>query len=254
VLLAKISPCSVIGFQNPMIGILNEDIFPLVQESTLSLVDKDLIQVDGNNLIQIAEPLNSYINTISAPITTVLVGLRLKNNKNQTVQSYQFSGHEIILLDVISDFEYRISKLTSKEELVSRICAPFTANIFWAPDSKDLYFTQSLWEMIQHNLEIGHLGKAKELLDSTDGDTESKSHLFNTLKTPMINFSFVGFFNRNDASQKYVDGFAVICDDRYVWILEMVDEKKQIVKIAKTTLSEINRKIVTKTSSIPRLL
>lgn len=242
-LLSYQAPAVVIGFRNPMLGLLQEDIFPLVQECTLSLIEKKLIEIDINNQIKLNEKIAPLIQTLTSPEHTLLIGSKLNATKGDIVQSFNFSGNQIVLLREVDHELYSIQEISSQKELLSLILEPFSQKIFWAADSDPLYFSQDSMTMMQKSVESGDLNEAKKQIDLSKGDEQSKAHFWASVQHPAISSSLVWFFNRNNLQKKNVDGFAVIADDRYLWRIDVVDEKDKTVRVSKNTLKELSNVI-----------
>lgn len=241
-LCSLMSPGVVIGFRNPMTGLLTEDMFPLIQEASSSLYDKDVIQVDTNSQIAIKEPTASLIRTISTPHTTILLTYRLNGNQKENIKSLHFDGRRVVLLEELEGDTYRIEDIDNKEDLISQLSQPFLDKIFWAPDTGNLNFPQSAMTNMQKGIENGDLAKAKENLEQVTGDEQSMLHFWETVQDPMIRYSLVGFINRNDPQKSNVNGFSILAGEHYIWLLEIIDEENS-ARVSKITLKELKKKI-----------
>jgi len=249
-LLSHVSPSTVIGFQNPVSGRSTEDVFPLIQEATFSLVDKDLITFNSDNQIKIEGRLECFIRTISDPQHTILVAFRQNGSKENIIRSFHFCSPLAISLARIDDITYALEEIKEKDEIISYALQPFNSKMFWAPGTEPLYFSQASVTAMQQALENNAMEEAQKHLASAEGDEQARTHLWTTLQNTLINFSFITFYDRKDASRKYVDGLSIIADDRYIWVFEICDGKKSRVSASKITLKTLREKILGKIPSM----
>lgn len=233
----------VIGFQNPMLGMLTEDMFPLIQEASFSLLDRDLIFADSNNQIEVKDVLGSLIHALTVPQHTILVAFRLNNDIKEMVRSFNFENNYTALLEEIGDGSYALRKIESKKNLLSLVTEPFSNKIFWSPDTDPLLFSEEEITLMQKSIEASSTDEARIHLETARGDEQSKIHLLETLQKPSVRFSLVGFMDRNDLRKNYVNGFSIIAGDRYIWLLEIVDESEKLVRVSKITLKDLNKKL-----------
>ena len=243
-LLSHTTPATVVGFRNPTAGLLVEDTFPLIQEASFSLLNKDLIYVDVNNQIKIRDNLGTLLHTITTPQHTVLIAFQLNDDKKEKVRSFNFDGIHTTFLKELTDGSYNISQLESKEDLLSQVTEPFSDKVFRAPDTKPLHFLQDDIVLAQQLFEGSKVDEAKNYLDKARGEESSKLHLLETLQNPSIRFSLIGFMERNNPQKNYINGFSIVAGERYVWLFEIIDEKEKIVRVSKIALKDMNEKII----------
>lgn len=241
-LLSLETPTTVIGFRNPVIGMLTEDMFPIIQEVSFSLYDHGVIIVDGNSQITIKEPLAKLLHCIATPTTTLLLAYRQNDNQKENIKSFHFDGNQVVLLEEMNNGSYRIKGFENSDELKTLLSEPFLDKIFWAPDTGSLYFSRDAMTEMQKAIEDGSVKDAKEYLEQATGDEPSKVDFWNTVQSPMIRYSLVGFMDRNDFHKSNVNGFSVIADEHYVWLLELTDDEGQACA-SKVTLKDLNKKI-----------
>lgn len=249
-LISLLSPTTVIGFSNPTAGMLVEDLFPLIQEATFSLLDNGFIYADSNNQLRVRDKLGSLIHALAAPQHTYLIAFRLNNYQKELVRSFNFEGKHGVLLQELVDGSYLLQEIESKDHLLFLVTEPFSDKVFWAPDTEPLYFSQKEIEEIQQLADAEKMNEVKRNLEVAKGDEQSKIHLLETLRAPCIKYSYIRFMDRNNPQKHNVDGFAVLAGEHYVWILEIIDEAKKLVQVSKIMLKDLNKKF---TSSIPFL-
>lgn len=249
-LISLIPQATVIGFRNPTTGMLVEDMFPIIQEASFSLLDKDFIYADSNNELKIRDDLGSLIRTLVAPQHTWLTAFRLNYDQKELVRSFNFKGTHMVLLEEIIDGSYLLQEIESKDRVFSLITEPFSDKVFWAPDTEPLYFSQNELEEIQQLSDAKNMDEVKAALEATKGDEQSKTHLLETLQAPRVRYSYIRFMDRDNPQKNNIDGFAILAGEHYVWILEIIDEAKKLVQVSKITLKDLNKKF---TSSIPFL-
>lgn len=233
---------TVIGFRNPVIGMLTEDMFPLVQEASFSLLDRDLIYADSNNSIKIKDGLDRLIIALTEPHDTILVAFRLNNDQRERVRSFNFKGKYIVLLEELVDGSYLFREIESKDDLLSLVAEPFSDKVYWSPDTDPFYLPQDKITLIQQLADVSKINEVKIHLESAKGDEQSKAHFLETLQNPTVRYSLISFMDRNNPQKNNVDGFSIISGEHYVWILEIVDEAEKIVRISKITLKDLNKK------------
>lgn len=241
-LLTQMHPVALIGFRNPMAGVLTEDMFPIAQEASFSLLDKDLIYAEEGK-IKMRDDIAKMVSSIAAPIHTILIGQRIGDTPKETTRSINFNGSQIALLEELVTGNYIIKIVDTKEDLMDLLIEAFSSSIFWSPDTDSLTVPQDKIVFMQNlNREISHK-EAEEIMRAMEGDEQSKKHLVETLQSPKIRYSFVMFAYRNDSRKNSVQGFSVTAGERYIWMMEIADEAKKNVSVSKTTIKEINKKI-----------
>lgn len=241
-LISLVSPATVIGFRNPMTGMLVEDMFPLVQEASFSLLDKDLIYADSSNQIKIKDDIGHLINVITKPQHTYLIALRINHDQKEMVRSFNFQEKHAVLLEELADSYYSLHEIESKDDLLSRATDPFLDKVFWAPDTDPLYFSQEEIATIQQLADRSETIEIQKHVETAKGDERSKIHLLETLQRPLVRYSCIRFSDRNDPKKNAVDGFSVLAGEHYVWILEIIDETENTVRVSKITLKDLNKK------------
>lgn len=243
-LISLMPQATVIGFRNPTTGMLVEDMFPIIQEASFSLLDKDFIYADSNNELKIRDDLGSLIRTLVAPQHTWLIAFRRDSNQRELVRSFNFDMNRAVLLEELDEGSYFLQEIESKDRLLFLSAEPFSDKVFWAPDTEPLYCSQSKAEEFQRLADVKEMEEVKKVLENVQGDELSKTHLVETLQTPKVKYSYIRFMDRDNSQRGSVDGFAVLAGEHYVWILEIVDEAKKLVRISKTELKDLNKKFI----------
>jgi hypothetical protein len=242
-LLSQQTPVIILGFTDPTQGYLTEDLFPLIQESSQALIDKDYISLNEQNQIVINPKIRQLLTTITSPKHTIVIGCKLDEGEKEEVQSINISNDKVVLLKRQSEHAYILKEIQSRIDLLSIASIPFINKIFYAPDTENLEMSQDALTDIQDHVQSGDLDKARALLEQVGGDSDSKDHIWMALQNPQIKFSLVGFFNRDDTQKERVDGFSVITDQRYLWMIEEVDENRHLARVSKSTLKMLKNKI-----------
>jgi len=226
-----------------MLGVLVEDMFPLAQEASYSLLDRDLIYVDAGK-VKIKEGLSELIQGLGIPELSILTGFKINNSPKEIVRSFNFDRGRIILLEELVDKTYVISNLDTKEEMLGIFTEPFLGKIFWAPDDTDPLLTteEKIVELQNLSSSAANVDEIQNTLKIIEGNEQSKGHFLATLQNPILRCSCLGFTNRNNPHTNDVQGFSVIAGERYVWLLEIADEDEKIVRVSKSTLKDINKK------------
>jgi hypothetical protein len=242
-LFSLVAPAGIVGFRNPVSGMLTEDMFPLAQEASFSLLDKGLIYVDAGK-ITIEDGVEQLIRGLAKPDLSILVGSKVSNAPNEIVRSFNFDRGRIILLEELVDRTYVISNLDTKEEMLDIFTEPFVGKIFWAPDNTNpiLVTEEKIVELQNLISAFANADEIQNILKNIEGDEQSKNHFLATLQNPILRCSCLGFTNRNDPRTNDVQGFSFIAGERYIWLLELVDEGEKNVRISKSTLKDINKK------------
>lgn len=241
-LLSLNSPATVIGFKNPMLGMLKDDLFPLIQETSMLLMDKDIIYVDSNNQIAINKPYSVLVSALTNAHSSILVGYRKQGTRQDLTKSFNLSNDNAVFLDETPDgSSYRLQTVRSKSELLDLIFLPFNDMMFWGPDTEAIYYSQDNLSKVYNLLDMKDFEGVESLLAEIDGDKRSVTNFLETLRKIKIKFSFVNFINRNDPQHGDVIGFSVIGGEQYIWLLEIID-KNGLTRISKTTLKDVKNK------------
>ncbi len=243
VLLSRGQSRTVIGYRNPMSGLLTDDAFPLVQEATQSLLDKDLIEFDSEANVKLKGVLTNIVGTFASPRHTLLIAFRLNGSNIETVRSININGAQSVLLQELPDGNYLMQEVGDKNDMISIIAEPFSKKVFWAPDTDPLLVAQDDMVQIQVSLAAGDVNSAKRLVEKSEGDDESKLHLLKSLQAPKVNYTLIGYIDRDNPQMNRVDGFTIIADDHYIWLIEIVDDAKKISRVSKITMKSLSRKI-----------
>lgn len=242
-LFSLMSPSAVIGFRNPVAGMLLEDMFPIVQEVSYSLLDRDLIYVDVvGGEIRIRDPLSLFIKAVAAPQHTILLGHKLEDSEKEKIRSINFRNNNIIVLDEHVNGLFRLDVVASNDVL-SSILEPFVDRVFWAPDSDRFLIPQDDLVLIHDRVKAGAIDQAEAVLLSTTGDDRSKKHFLDTVQRAPVRFSLVAFLDRDKPRSKRVDGFSIVAGEQYIWLMEIVDEEQKVVSVSKISLKDLNKKI-----------
>ncbi len=242
-LLTQLPPSTVIGFRNPMLGMLTEDMFPLAQEAASTLLDRQIVYLDAGSRIAIREDVRGLLQTLASPEHTFLAGNRLEGQPKAKVQAFNFEGSRIVLLEELPNGDYLVKNIKSRAEVLSLLNAPFADKVYWAPDSGSLSLSRNAMLEMQGCIESGDPVASRKCLEQAVGDDLSREHFWRTFQSPQIRVSLIGFLDRRDLKQKRVDGFTVLADDHYVWILDILDDDQGNARLSKITLKELNSKI-----------
>lgn len=242
-LLSQSEDATVIGFRNPMTGWLREDMFPLIQEATYSLISKKIINTDVNGEIKLHKSVEEIVQVLTNAHHTILVGNRLMNEKKETTRSFHFAGKLASLMEELPNESYLLKSIEETDEIQSLIIEPLSDKMFWAPDTDQFYLSQDDLLLLYKSVEDANFDDANEHLARGNGDDRSKTHFLDTLQRPVVRLSFVGFYDRNDPTRNRVDGFSMIAGERYLWVLEIVDDENKITRISKISMKDLNRKL-----------
>ncbi len=223
---------TVIGFRNPTAGMLMEEIFPLIQDASFSLLDRDLIFMDTNNNMRVKEGLDRLIDSLTSALHTILIVFCFANEKKETIRSFNFREGYSTMLEETENGHYQLTEL-SKEEMFSLFTEPFSDKVFWPPDTDPLYFSQEDISLMQGS-------ESKSPIHDIE---ESKLNFLETLQNPLLRFSCMIFWERNNFKNNTIDGFSVIAGSRYLWILEVVDDTKKVVCASKNSMKDFNQRI-----------
>lgn len=249
-LLSKISPVTVIGFRNPMTGLLFEEISPIALAVLSSLSENKLITVNSQGQVVMNQQLHWYIDCLAHPVYSYLLSYRVEGSSHETIRSFHYSSKKAILLEELPNDEYIIKKIETKQSMIAMILEPFLNRVFWAPDSDPFHIGQEKLQAIQAAMAKGDTKTAKQKIEGVTGDKLAKQHLIGAFQNPKINLSFVCFLNRNETKWATVDGFAIIADERYIWLMEIVDEKRNTICVSKASTSDLENKVNLKISGI----
>lgn len=242
-LLSLMPPVTVIGLHNPVAGMLVEDIFPLVQEASYSLLDRDLIHVDAEMHVSVKHPLSEAIQTLASAHHTLLVGHKLQGESIETTRTFNFDNNNVVLLEESVDETCRI-EVVHRDDILPVVTEVFVDRVFWAPDTDSLMMDHDTLVRMQEAIGTGKLDQLEGFLQSIDGDGQSKDHFLDTLQNAIIRFSFVAFFDRDKPGNRRVDGFSIVAGKQYIWLMEIVDEEKKVVSVSKISLKDLNKKIL----------
>jgi hypothetical protein len=243
---------SIIGFKNPVEGYLIEDLFPLIQEASFSLLDKGFIYIDQDHKIKLNEDIKRLLEVIATAEHTLLIAYKIGLDKKEIIRSFNFHGNIIVALKENDEDSYLLCEVNSKDDLVSIVIEPFLNKIFWSPDTEHFLISESNLTLVHRAMEKSYLDEAKTLLDKANGDKQSKTDFFETLQSPSVRFSLLEFKRWKDPQKNQINGFSVLTDERYIWFLELVDLIEKSVKVSKITIKELKKKIFSITSSMLR--
>lgn len=249
-LLSKISPVTVIGFRNPMIGLLFKEISVIASTALSALSEKELITVNSQGQVVMNQQLNGYIDCLAHPVYSYLLSYRVEGSSHETIRSFHYSSKKAILLEELPNDAYLIKQIETKQSMIAMILEPFLDRVFWAPDSDPFHIGQDKLLAIQAAVAKGDTKTAKHKFEGVTGDKLAKQHLIGAFQNPKVNLSFVGFLNRNETKWATVDGFAIIADERYIWLMEIVDEKRNTICVSKASTRDLENKVNLKISGI----
>lgn len=242
-LLSQNPSISIIGFKNPIEGYLAEDIFPLIQEASYSLHKKDLIYIDQNHKIKITDDLDHMLQVAISSVHTLLVAYKNNFDKKETIRSFNFCGTDVVLLQEDVKGSYLLLKIEANEDLSSIVSEPFLEKMFWAPDSDPFQISEADITLVHRAMEKSNFDEAKAILSKAIGGESSKTHFFETLQSPDVRFSLLELRNWNNPQTNQINGFSVISDNRYIWLLDLVDIADKTVKVSKITTKELKKRI-----------
>lgn len=250
-LISQKPPASVIGFQNPMIGLLANEIVDITEASIQSLTKKQFVSFNNDHL-KINSCLDDLLSIIISPKHSLLFGYKENGSTQVKVLTFHFGIEQTVLLKQEGDDLYTINPIPSEQHIISMI-TNFLLNVFWSPDSAPIFLDESFMEILFNLISAGRIEDAKNQLMLVEGEQNTKVHLLETLQDNVTSLSLVGFYQRNEIEHGYVDGLSIIAGNRYLWLFELVDEKRKIVRASKVSLRELKNKIELKIPHMERL-
>lgn len=237
-----LSPGAIIGFRNPMLGLVANEIQDRTQVAIKSLLEKQVISFN-NDFLEINSELRDSLIIVSSPTDSLLFGQEDYDSRQKKILSIHFSNQHAVLLEQQEGGLYSLQKVSSPKHILSLITDSLLLRIFWAPDSDSLYLKESCIKGIHEKLLKKNIEDARKQLMEVDGDSKTKIQLFEVLKSPKVSISLVGFYHRNDIQKGFVDGLTILVGERYLWLFELVDEKAKFVRASKVSLKELENRI-----------
>jgi hypothetical protein len=242
-LLSQFSPSTVVGFPDPMLGLLANEVDEIIESVMASLEQKKKITVRSNGNVQIENSLRKAVHTIAAPCHSILFNYKQKGDARENVASVHISQNYAVLLEEKEDRQFSLQEIDKNDDIFSFFLKPLTPFIFWAPDSGAVYINQSSIKAMYENIDKGLIEEAHFQISTARGDQASKLDLISALQHPEVNLSLVVFCERNNPKKSFVDGISIIAGDRYLWILELIDEKDHMIRATKVTVRELKNTV-----------
>lgn len=230
-LLTTISPISIVGFQNPTVGMLMKDIRVAASQASKSLQAKKLITIGPEGDIIPSQELTGFLDLLHNADDSFLISTRIVSESVERVFSFHTKSNQVLFLIELENHDYCLQRVWPKSLCVTMTLVPFSPQSYSKTVEGRLIIGADELLEIQQAVKEGNHDIALSKLLKAHGEEKVKTRFFESLTATEINLSFIAFKERSNPRKASVDGFALIADKQVMWIMEVVDEDQNIVAI-----------------------
>ncbi len=231
----------VLGFKDPTIGMLTEEISEKIVATKRNLLKHEIISDNDHGEIKIQPEIKEILKSILTSQHSVIVHQRI-GNTNITTRTIFFNFQSIVVLENIIGDNYRLTKFKNITDVKSLIMEYINDIVYMNKYHCDF------------NIQVDDLEQIRIIL-STPNHFSDALNMPNTLKKKDLNLfrdtiqsqiyaaSIIVYNNLQKHETKIPKGFSIIACDKYLWLLEIVDFKEKIARIYNVTKDQLANRI-----------
>lgn len=229
----------VLGFANPVRGMLVQDILLLMERTTASLQDKGIIELSQDDILirQDVAALLFVIASASSPLLCIR-----RTSDGEQVRSYYSSGLKIVEIAIDDGQTCTLSSITTRDAVVDSIIATFKYKMAFAPESPPIHLTHDTYEVMK-NMEKFDYKQVSEIQTATVPE-----HVWEDLHQSMIH-STEGLVLLTDENDKLPDpvslnGFSLFYSGAYLWCVEAASHSEYMYRASQVSKSQVKERIL----------
>jgi len=229
-LASAFGPTFMIGFKNPYLGWLAEEIKEAQQKTIQSLIDAEWAQWDKeDDSLEVDEDLYNLVKACIKPRHSLMVN---PTDKNTQGKFFYFDDRQIVFR-IVMNHQNHLQVLDGtkaiKDLLADDLCQTCKIQSHLSPITISEETLKSLTSLTADDLEA-----AKQTLDKDKKDISAKDQqrLLTALTKTVANSSFVTVFNQDNLKTQHTAGFGILEGEQDLFLLESKESMgKSMVEI-----------------------
>lgn len=236
-LFSRLGPGFVIGFQDPTLGLLSNEISVINKTAYQSLINRGIIERVNENY-QIEQNYHKLIETIIRPDHSIIIAIRTKDF-GMKINSYYY-GHNIIANLMTCDLENFQLNIRKEDEILSDLYESF--DIITCENIEDGFIlSEDTIQQVRGNCHLSDSDQGYQTLLKAGLSTKQAFKFSPVLSSPDINFSIIAYRNINNRMS--INGFTVLGSKSHLWLLDPIDDQSLSVKISQISKDAFEEKI-----------
>jgi len=238
------SPAIIIGFPDPTLGFLADEIEDISRRARDSLLKKRVITRDNGQWI-IHEPIAGWIRSITAPKHSIIIMRHDKGSVDLT-RSFYFTGDQIIALYSEGSNECTIGPVENIRAIHEFMLEPFLSTVYSDNSDSPIEISEKDLAKAQNQIKEEQITQAKETLNSSFIVEEQLNRFIQAMSNPNTRLSLVAFLHRDQAgSLKETKGFSIIAGEQDIWSFRPMSSDLNCVQVSSITKLSLENTITT---------
>ena len=239
------APAIIIGFPDPTLGFLADEIEGINRRAQDSLLKKRVITRDANGQWIVHEPIAGWIRSITAPKHSIIIMRHDKGSVDMT-RSFHFTGDQIIALYSEGSDECTIGPVENTRAIHEFMLEPFLTTVYSDNSDSPIEISEKDLAKAQSQIEEEQINQAKETLNSSFIVDEQLNRFVLAMSNPSTRLSLVAFLHRDQAgSLKETKGFSIIAGEQDIWSFRPMNSDLNCVQVSSITKVTLENTITT---------
>jgi hypothetical protein len=241
-LLMFFRPGNIIGFENPYLGWLIEDIEQAAYDSLNHLVGMGLVKIRNENSLEIDDLLHSMVQTIAHSNHTLIVQQGIPP-VNPTQHYIHFAENRFVVHFKLANGSHQITAIQDQATLLEYL--DIKGDEQEKPSNKPFTISEEFLFRAAGEYAKGEYLAGENVLKESNLNSSSIQQLHEALSNTQLNRSYVLIKNQGNRDIRQVSGFGLLQGENHFWILQPVNQLgKTIIHFVPATTNSVCKQII----------
>jgi hypothetical protein len=240
----QFSPSIMVGFNDFTLNLLDKEIFEIFTTAITSLQSKGFLTIGDQDQLLIISPLKKMLETITHPVHAILIGAHA--NEVSRVHSFHYSDvTTLVHMADCEDDHYELSVVQNREAMIDTILGFHTTSPQYQTPFEPFYLMKDTIDQARAFSKSGQKPAAIENLIAAGLEKKIAQAYTETIQSPTLIMPLLAYWHMNDPRHLQVKGFITESSPEHLWIIEIIDEDLEQVRVTHSTRSMLKSKLDT---------
>lgn len=226
----QFAPISIIGLEDPTMGLLASEIQDLILSQRERLESRGIISIGRDTNIVINEHVDEWINLVAKSDHTILL-VTQNGGSFEKSHSFHFRKKKIIKTEALGEKKYKMCEVGQAHELLDFLYDFFPTESAYVQNEPVVLASNTLSKIYSY-LEKKQLQKAKDILEKKITDPWQLERFMKAISDPTLQLSVIGFLNKDNSQLSTTKGFSLLASSNMIWLFEPTNSKYDHVQIS----------------------
>ena len=229
------APAITIGFSNPFNGMLESEIARIEHQTLDNFLRRGITEIVEDRILVRDDVLNEMIQCVIKSDHSLI---QMQSSGNC---SYHFTTERVVKLANGSPGQFSLQFVENRNVIIHKIIENIKGN--GVLDEISFQLNQNDLKLLRNWVECGDLHDAKKILFQAGLDEHTQHHFIDALTKTAVIMSIILYRNKNHPSRFETGGFAIFGSQNATWIVDVVDEKRGLVRAKTVSLNTLEARL-----------